>query len=334
MTVRKYPPDRVQVAKSTTYFQNATLDLVTISEMQVVIGRTGTYKAEFNGQFNTELANVTEQAVIDLNALFLDLNDEATTGTMPTFAADTTIYAGVYETAGAINPTGSIDLDGQDAEDPIFIFRSTAGALTAAASCVLNLINGAQASHVFFVIDGAMTLSAGCNVSGTFLGNAAVTLSANAFLNGRATTRGGTVTNSGNINAPVHACPFALGIIEHFAIYSSNGALTNTGASVIVGNVGTHVGTITGFDDASLSGFIYPPNQGASLVKATLYVGSVAQVNSERERTDVIAKEDVVIVDTLTVNKDQVVSVKCINSIGISRWYNRILILTEIEAPI
>ena len=324
---------KIYKEKSTTYYQNSTLNPQTIDDMEVVIDKDGEYRVDFNTQFNTTLANITEQAVIDLNALYLDINNE-TVGVvaMPTFATGTTIVAGVYETAAAISATGTITLDGEGDEDAIFIFKSTAGAFTSGAGCVFNLIDGAKANNIFFLIYGAITLGSNCNVAGTFIGNAAVTISAGAFLNGRATTRAGAVTNNGNINVPVTIPIFPMYLINNFAIFSSNGALTNTGSTIIVGDIGTHSGTITGFGTTSLSGYIYYPSQGASLVTVSFYVGSVLQTQSTRERTNSITKEDIVITDYFNISELETLSVKCTNSIGISRFYNRSLIITELSS--
>ena len=324
---------KIKKVKSSNYYQDSTLNTVTIDEMSLAVDKIGEYRVDFNTQFNTALANITEQAVIDLNDLFLDLNNE-TVGSvaMPSFATGTTINSGVYSTAAAISATGTITFDGGGDEDSIFIFKSTAGAFTAGAGCVFNLINGANAGNIFFLIYGAITLSAGSNTSGIFIGNAAVTVGAGAFLNGSATTRAGAISNSGNINVPVIVSQFPMGLINTFAIFSSNGALTNTGSSVIVGDIGTHLGTITGFGTVSLSGYIYYPSQGASLVTVSFYVNSAIQTQSTRERTSIIAKEDIVITDYFNMNEGDTLTVKVTNSIGISRFYNRCLIITELSS--
>lgn len=46
----------------------------------------------------------------------------------------------------------------------------------------------------------------------------------------------------------------SLGTTASFALFTANGALTNTGASTIVGNIGTNVGDISGFNTASVTG--------------------------------------------------------------------------------
>lgn len=323
-------PPLIQVAQSTTYFQSISLSAVTIDNMSITVEKEGKYKVDFNTQFNTTLANITQQAVVDLNDLYLDLNNETSTGSMPAFTNGTTITAGVYDTAAATSPTGTITFDGEDNEDAIFIFRISAGALDIAASCVFNLIDGATSNNIFFVVSGAVTLGAGSNVSGVFVGGAAFTIGANAYLNGRATTRAGALSNSGNVYVPVLDSQFPKGVIQNFALFSSNGALTNAGSTVIVGDVGTNNGTITGFATASLSGTIYEAAQGASIITVSFYVDSVLQTISSRERTNSITKEDIVSVDVIDLTVGQVVTVKVQNSIGISRFYNRTLLLTEI----
>jgi hypothetical protein len=48
--------------------------------------------------------------------------------------------------------------------------------------------------------------------------------------------------------------PASLGTTASFALFTANGALTNDGASTIVGDIGTNVGAISGFNTASVTG--------------------------------------------------------------------------------
>ena len=66
----------------------------------------------------------------------------------------------------------------------------------------MNLVNGAQASHIFWVTVGAATLGASSNFYGTMLSGAAVTVGASTHVHGAAlsvvaaVTLGATVTFS------------------------------------------------------------------------------------------------------------------------------------------
>lgn len=312
-------------AKTQNYFQNTSVLPAVINEM-AFNPDSGTYQIDFNGQFNTTLANITAQSVIDLNALYLNLNAQAVTNTaFPTFGAGTTITPGVYETAGAIGPVGSITFDGGGNRNSIFIFRTIA-ALTVGAGCVFNLINGATSNNIFFVAGGAISLGANSNTSGTFISPlAAVGVGASATLNGRVFSLAAAMTNNGNIYVPTLPSQFAMGILPNFAIFTSIGAVVNIGINIIIGDIGTNNGTITGFETVTHSGTIYLPAQGASIVQVSIYIDNAIVATSTRERTNSITKEDIVVSDVITVTAGQVVSIKVLNSIGISRFYNRIL---------
>lgn len=316
---------------SDIYFQNTTLVPTLINAMTVTPTVAGTFNVSFNGQFNTQLVNITQQSVIDLNALYLDLMSQVVTNTLfPTFGAGSTITAGVYETAAAVGPIGTITLDGGGNSDSIFIFRTIA-ALTIGAGCVFNLINGATSNNVFFVAGGAISIGANSNSSGTFISPlAAIGLGANCFLNGRVFSQSAAITNNGNIYVPVLNSPFEMGIIANFAIFTAVGAVVNVGANIIVGDIGTNFGTVSGFESATLSGFIYLPAQGASNCQFSIYVNDVIVETSTRERTNSITKEDVILSEQVTITLGQSISIKNLNSIGISRFYNRNLTINKI----
>ena len=316
---------------NSTYFQNTSLVPTTIDGMSLVIPLAGTYKVDFNAQFNTTLSNVTAQAVIDLNALYLNINGQTVTNpTFPTFGTGTTILPGVYETVSAVNPTGTITLDGQGNANSIFIFRTIA-ALTSATACTFNLINGATSNNVFFIVGGAITIGANGNLSGTFITPlSAVGVGAGAFINGRVFSQAAAITNNGSISVPALTSQFAMGILPNFAIFTSVGALVNIGANVIVGDIGTNNGTVTGFETATLSGNIYLPAQGSSVCQFSIYVNGAIVPTSTRERTNAISKDDVILSDVVTITAGQTISIKNTNSIGISRFYNRNLTITKI----
>jgi hypothetical protein len=128
------------------------------------------------------------------------------------------------------------------------------------------------------------------------------------------------------------------GVVDVNNLYSNllaqplvGGAVSNAGTNIIVGDIGTNAGAITGFESVTLSGVIYPPNQGSSNVQVSIYVDGVIVPTSTREHTNVITKEDIAIADVVTLAVGQVVTAKVLNSIGISRFYNRILTMNLIN---
>lgn len=57
---------------------------------------------------------------------------------------------------------------------------------------------------------------------------------------------------------PIYAqCTPSLGSASNFTIFSSNGAISNVGVSIIEGNIGTNQGAVTGFETSTVSGTTY-----------------------------------------------------------------------------
>jgi hypothetical protein len=143
-------------------------------------------------------AGDTEAAQAQADLMLAD-NDAASRTPRSSFAGDQngkTFHAGVFHTASAFALTGTMTLDGENNPNAVFIFQVDAALDTAAASHVV-LINGAQASHVFWQVLGAAGTGENSTFSGTILAAGAITLGANSQLAGRALSFG-TVTLEGN----------------------------------------------------------------------------------------------------------------------------------------
>lgn len=107
-----------------------------------------------------------------------------------------TYTPGIHHTAAAFALTGTMTLDGQGDPNAVFIFQIDA-ALNTAASSHINLINGAQAPHIYWQVLGAAGTGATSTFSGTIMATGAITIGAGATLTGRALSRD-TVTLAGN----------------------------------------------------------------------------------------------------------------------------------------
>jgi hypothetical protein len=108
-----------------------------------------------------------------------------------------TFHEGVHHTSAAFALTGTLTIDAQGDANAIFIIQVGA-ALDTAASSTISLINGAQASHVFWQVNGAAGTGATSVFAGTIMASGAITLGAGTQLIGRALSYG-TVTLSDNI---------------------------------------------------------------------------------------------------------------------------------------
>jgi hypothetical protein len=91
-----------------------------------------------------------------------------------------------------------VTLDGGGDSNAVWIFQIGTTLITASGSSV-NLINGAQASNIFWQVGTSATLGTGSELDGTILAQQSITLNSNAALTGRALALNGAVTFDNNI---------------------------------------------------------------------------------------------------------------------------------------
>ena len=137
------------------------------------------------------------QAQTDLTTAYNDAAGRTPDGNFAGDLNGRTFTEGVYHTNAALALTGTLTLDAQGDPNAIFIFQVNAAMNTAAASHV-NLINGAQASHVYWVVNGAAGTGANSTLAGTIMSNGAITLGDSTQLTGRALAYG-TITLANNL---------------------------------------------------------------------------------------------------------------------------------------
>lgn len=94
-------------------------------------------------------------------------------------------HTGVHDTSAAMSLTGTVTLDAEGDPDAVFVFRMPAAMDTAAGS-VVSLTGGAQASNVYWIVDGAATLGGASSFEGTILARGAITIGALTRITGRA----------------------------------------------------------------------------------------------------------------------------------------------------
>jgi uncharacterized repeat protein (TIGR01451 family) len=154
---------------------------------------TGFPPGQVNGA--THVADsVASQAQTDLAAAYSDASTRPVTATIPTALGGTTQDPGVYDSAaGTFAINGILTLDGQGDPNAVFIFQAPTTLGTTAASDV-RLINGAQASNVFWAVGTSATLGAGSTLSGSILALASITVATGALIDGRALSSNGAVT--------------------------------------------------------------------------------------------------------------------------------------------
>lgn len=215
------------------------------------------------------IIDITAQAAADTTALAAQLAGLANTGGLlgAVLGNGQTILPGVYDIVTPAAIQGILTLDGGGDPDALFVIR-VAGALTSVAASQVVLTNGATANNVFWESLGATALGANTTFAGTAVAVVGAAGIGNAStLNGRLLSTTGAVTTDTNVVTEPGATttPVVLGTLETFALFTNNGAVANTGTSVINGDIGTNVGLITGYGPPTVvNGNVYTPGSLAA----------------------------------------------------------------------
>lgn len=177
-----------------------------------------------------------------------------------------TFVPGVYEVTGAATINLDLILDAQNDPNAVFIIRIQ-GSLSTNANAKVKLINQAQACNVFWKVEGLISMATGTTMRGTMIANnAAINIATGDTLEGRAMSTIGAITVNGVLaytpigcGSPVLNGPVAptLGATACYALFSANGQVSNTGITLVTGDVGTNVGATTGFNGLDVTGVIH-----------------------------------------------------------------------------
>ena len=176
------------------------------------------------------------------------------------------LTSGVYSITGAATLDLDLILNAQGNANAIFIFKIQ-GSFSTNANSKIKLINGALACNVFWKVEGLVSMASGTTMRGTVIANnAAINMNTGDTLEGRALSTAGAVTTDGVLAYTPVGCgstiltgPTAptLGAAACYAIFSSNGAVSNSGTTVITGDVGSNNGSATGYNSLDVTGTIH-----------------------------------------------------------------------------
>lgn len=217
-------------------------------------------------------------AATDLMSAYNQLN-AATPTNFPAVALGNgqVLTAGVYSISGNATLTLNLTLDAQTNSNAVFIFQIQ-GTFSASTGSQIILSNGAQACNVFWKVEGLVSMAPGTVMRGTVVAhNAAINMNSGVMLEGRALSTTGAITTNGVLAYTPIGCgsPFltgpvapSLGATACYAIFSSNGAVTNTGITFATGDVGTNVGLTTGYNSLNVTGTIHPIPDGSTAATA------------------------------------------------------------------
>jgi hypothetical protein len=234
----------------------------------------------------------TIKATIDLLRVYIHLDDvfvDFPSTHAPAFGGGETIIPGVYSIAGAGSITGALTLDGGGDSSAVFIMKFE-GAFTVSVGSSITLTGGARAANVFWISQGAISVGSSSTIKGTLFAHpGAVTLGVNSTIEGRLLTSGGAITIAaggeavmpvGPINIPIKCLGNCIPVpaldvlrsLKTYALFTSAGAVANAATSGIVGNIGTNLGAISGFETSTQVGNVYPP--GVETARAALDLDS------------------------------------------------------------
>jgi hypothetical protein len=138
-----------------------------------------------------------------------------------------TIGPGLYTIGGAASNTGTVTLDGGGNPNAVFVFQIN-GALSFAAASHVVLTNGAQASRVFWQVNGAGDVGAGGSFAGTLMALNAVGFGNGTIVNGRAFARTGALTLYNN---QFYSAPPAVTIAGGTNAYTTDATPTISGTT-------------------------------------------------------------------------------------------------------
>jgi hypothetical protein len=304
----------------------------------VVTGMTitppaGTYKVDFNGEYEIIGGNIVELAQVDLSTLVLYLTNLTPTSTHPlTFGSGEIITPGIYSVNGAASVAGILTLNGGGDSNALFVFKIV-GAFNTASFTSILLSNSANAANVFFISGGEVGIGANNNVNGNFIANsAAAALGANCVFNGRLlSTYGAIAFGAGQQSKPIVKSILELGILETFLCYTVSGTVQNTALAVITGDLGTNFGGVTIYPASVFNGIAYDDSQQYGNTSIfSLHNGTSQISNSERTKTFNVYTRDIILTGIAIVNGTETISVKWKTDIGRVILNNRIFTIEKL----
>jgi len=165
------------------------------------VGSSPTPTFTDNGKFSTEgilyteLDHAVTEAKKDLQVAFDQAIAQTATHTGVMVLGGHHLKPGVYHSGStmdlAVNETLTLDAEGD--ESAVFIFQAES-ALTTVTGSSIDLINGAQASNVFWYVGSSATLGTHSRFEGTIMASASITAATGAIINGRLLALNAAVT--------------------------------------------------------------------------------------------------------------------------------------------
>ena len=255
----------------------STIGAVSNTGISQVTGNVGTNNGSSTGFGNVngvmhDNDGASAQCAADLLIAYNQLNSTTATFFPSSLLGNGQILtAGVYSIYDAATFNLDLTLDAQLNANAVFIFQIQ-GSFSTSADSKIKLVNGAQACNVFWKVEGLVSMASGTTMRGTVIANnAGINMNTGDTLEGRALSTTVAVTvdvvlayTPIGCGSPVLTGPAApaLASTECWALFSSDGPVSNSGITYVTGDVGTNVGLTTGFDPLLVTGIIHPIPDG------------------------------------------------------------------------
>ena len=268
---------------------------VTNTGISQLTGNVGTNNGSSTGFGNVngvmdDMNGASAQCQTDLLGAYNQLNaDIPTFFPAPLLGNGDTLVPGVYSIAGATVLNLKLYLNAKGNPNAVFVFQIQGSFSTNASSKVI-LIKGAEACNVFWKVEGLVSMAAGTNMKGTVIANnAAIAMNTGDTLEGRALSTTGAVTINGimaytpiGCGSPVLTGPTSptLNSTACYALFSSIGAVSNSGTTFVTGDIGSNSGSATGYNPADVTGTIHPIPDGSTAACAADLASVYTYVNS------------------------------------------------------
>ncbi|MBI5539450.1 MAG: DUF3494 domain-containing protein [Bacteroidia bacterium] len=222
----------------------------------------------------------TTACEIDLQATIAQLNSNPATLVGPlALGSGLTLTPGIYSIPGNATLTLDLILDGLGSANAEFVFK-VAGTFSTNTLSRVRLINGAKACHVFWKIDGAVTMASLTTMRGNIISGGLINMGSGDSLEGRAfSTPAGAITIDGitaympiGCGSPILTGPPAVDLasLYCYTIFSSIGALDGNLSSTSIGDVGNAGGgSVTGWTAGNVTGTLHPTGDPSTMLAAT-----------------------------------------------------------------
>lgn len=340
LDVKDYVNAQISTIKLNGYYHSIngsnninTTSSTDVTLMSIISELGGTYSVSFNTQYLINATDRTAAASINLISAYQDLMAYTITSIIPAAIPTREFIPGVYSipAAGTIAANIIITLNGPG----IYIFKFGA-AFSIGADVRIILKNGALASDVFWLAEGAVAVGANCNISGNLISNSgAVDLAAGCYITGKllAINSGAISISSSIVKNPNATSIITWGLINSFVMFTTGGVISNAGTSAITGDIGTRTGAISNATFAyptTLTGEFYTSSVRNALAMFSIYSNGIMVGNSSRERLSSSSSEDVSLIGIADVLPGQSIDIKWNVDSGEIISKNRILILIKI----